>query len=81
MAIPSTGGWKSADWRAWFAGLMESAVKRLKDLRKGKGDAAKHVHETRKLLKRLRTGTRLLKGFAPKKELKKAVYCCCLLIQ
>ena len=51
---------------------MESAVKRLKDLQKGKGDPAKHVHETRKMLKRLRTGTRLLKGFAPKKELKKA---------
>jgi len=72
MAIPSSGGWNSADWRAWFGRLMDSAEKRLKNLQKGKGDPAKHVHETRKMLKRLRTGTRLLKGFAPKKDLKKA---------
>lgn len=52
--------------------MMETAVKRLTDLGKGKGDPAKHVHETRKVLKRLRTGTRLLKGFASKKALKEA---------
>lgn len=72
MAIPSSGGWETKDWRAWFGGLMDSAVKRLKDLEAGKGDPAKHVHETRKMLKRLRTGTRLLQGFASKKALKKA---------
>ena len=52
--------------------MMETAVKRLTNLQKGKGDPAKHVHETRKVLKRLRTGTRLLKGFVPKNDLKKA---------
>lgn len=72
MAIPSSKGWETADWQAWFELLLGKAIGRLRDLKKGKGDPAKHVHESRKMLKRLRTGTRLLRGFARKKDLRKA---------
>jgi CHAD domain-containing protein len=71
MAIPSSKGWESADWQGWFERLQGRAVARLKDLKGGKGNAAKHVHETRKILKRLRMGTRLMRGFVKKKPLRK----------
>ena len=53
MAIPSSKGWETADWQAWFELLLSKAIGRLRDLKKGKGDPAKHVHESRKMLKRL----------------------------
>lgn len=68
--IPASGGWKSDDWRRWFDGLIEGAASTLEDLGEGRGDPPRNVHETRKILKRLRTGTRLLHGFADKATLK-----------
>ena len=61
---PATEGWKSRDWQNWFSSLREMADKRFDDLVAGKGDAAEQVYEIRKVLKRLRAGTRMLRVVA-----------------
>jgi len=58
--VPSCRGWGAEDWCDWFERLLGLARGHLADIH-GEGDeTAGHVHEARKLLKRLRSGTRLL---------------------
>lgn len=57
---PTSKGWEARDWQEWFSALHGDAEERLRQLVEGEGDAAEHVHEARKMLKRLRAGMRLL---------------------
>jgi CHAD domain-containing protein len=58
--VPSCRGWGADDWRDWFERLLGLARGHLADLPGAGDETAGHVHEARKLLKRLRSGTRLL---------------------
>lgn len=66
--IPRAAGWEGKDWRAWYEALRTSLRSHLQALHSGSGEAAKHVHEARKHLKRLRTATRLLHGMLDREE-------------
>lgn len=74
--IPASTGWEADHWKEWFELLLDLGMGHLKALETDRAGAVGHVHESRKILKRIRAGTRLVREGANRESLRTLRFTC-----